>query len=64
MPHEGIGAPAPRLQSKSRPKPRAAVTFKYRRQFAVIVTCADERAQESLYARLTRSGLRCKVVCV
>jgi hypothetical protein len=64
MPKVGIGAPAPRLQQKQRPKPREAVTFKYRRQFAVVVACDDEKAQQEIYARLHRSGYRCKVVCV
>ncbi|MCW8128894.1 MAG: hypothetical protein KIS92_00790 [Planctomycetota bacterium] len=65
MPKAGIGAPAPAPKRKLHaPKARAAVTFKYRRQYAVIVVCDDERTQERTYTRLTRSGLRCKVVCV
>lgn len=47
-----------------RPKPRDRVTFKYRRQFGVIVVCPGEPEQRELYDRLRSQGLSCRVVCV
>lgn len=38
--------------------------FKYKEQFGVIVICADEKEQESIYEQLRRMGLKLKVVCV
>lgn len=38
--------------------------FKYRPQFGVIVTCADETEQEKIYTALRAQGLACKVVAV
>jgi len=37
--------------------------FKYRRQFAVVVKCADEKAQRAAYNKLRRLRYDVKVVC-
>ncbi len=34
----------------------------YREQFGVIVTCANEKEQSAVYAKLTKQGYQCKVV--
>jgi hypothetical protein len=47
-----------------RPRSRVATTFRYREQFGVIVVCTDEADQRRLYRRLSRDGLRVKVVVV
>ena len=38
--------------------------FNYKPQFGVIVVCGDEKEQETVYERLRREGLTCKIVCV
>ena len=45
------------------PKPKPPrKPFSYRRQFGVIVLCADEREQARVYRQLARMGHTCKVV--
>jgi hypothetical protein len=46
------------------PRERSKITFRYRRQFGVIVIVEDEKEQARVYARLVKSGLRCRVVAV
>lgn len=38
--------------------------FKYRPQFGLVIACKDEPEQQRIYARLTKQGLKLKVVCV
>lgn len=38
--------------------------FKYKEQYGVIVMCADEKEQASIYEMLKEKGLTVKVVCV
>ena len=39
-------------------------SFNYKEQYGVIVMCADEGEQESIYNRLTEEGYECRVVAV
>lgn len=38
--------------------------FKYRPQFGLVIACKDESEQQKIYVRLTKQGLKLKVVCV
>lgn len=38
--------------------------FKYRPKFGLVINCKDESEQQKIYARLTKQGLKLKVVCV
>jgi hypothetical protein len=38
--------------------------FTYQPQYGIIVVCEDERHQQELYDKLSRMGLKTKVVCV
>lgn len=38
--------------------------FQYKPKFGLLVPCQDEHEQQRLFARLTRLGMRPKVVCV
>lgn len=51
-------------RQKYQPKDRSKITFRYRRQFGIIVLVEDEREQARVYNKLNKSGLRCKVVAV
>lgn len=47
-----------------RPRTRDSVRFRYREQYGIIVVCQDESHQKSLYGRLQKQGLACRVVVV
>ncbi|WP_175488294.1 hypothetical protein [Oryzisolibacter propanilivorax] len=49
-------APAPRRQGEN--------GFKYKPRYGLLVPCENEADQQRRYARLTRLGMRPKVVCV
>lgn len=38
--------------------------FKYRPQHGLVVVCKDEAHQQTLFNKLTKQGLKLKVVCV
>jgi hypothetical protein len=38
--------------------------FKYRPQHGLVVVCKDEAHQQLLFKKLTKQGLKLKVVCV
>ncbi|MDO8771906.1 MAG: hypothetical protein Q7K57_24975 [Burkholderiaceae bacterium] len=38
--------------------------FTYRQQYGLVITARDEAHQRSLYNKLTKQGLKVKVVCV
>lgn len=38
--------------------------FRYKEQLGVLVICADEKEQESIYEQLRGLGLKLKAVCV
>lgn len=38
--------------------------FKYVQKYGLVVVCKDEADQQHLFAKLTKQGLRLKVVCV
>lgn len=38
--------------------------FAYRQQYGLVITARDETHQCTLYSRLTKQGLKVKVVCV
>lgn len=43
-------------------KPKSKTRPVYREQYGLITLCADAREQQRLYERLTRMGLRVRVV--
>ncbi len=49
----------------SKPIQRAGENgFKYVQKYGLVVACKDESHQQRLFAKLTKLGLRPKVVCV
>ncbi|WP_202904910.1 hypothetical protein [Marinomonas sp. S3726] len=52
------------MTNKNLPKPLGKNGFKYREQYGVIVICADEKQQESIFNDLKKQGHKCKVVTV
>ena len=38
--------------------------FKYQPKYGLVVVCKDEAHQQTLFNKLTRQGLKLKVVCV
>ena len=38
--------------------------FKYRPKYGLVVVCTDEAHQQTLFKKLTKMGLKLKVVCV
>ncbi len=53
-----------RRRTAYKPKPRERVTYRYRRQYGLIIVCKDETHQRSLFEQLGKRGLQCRVVCV
>lgn len=50
--------------AKITPIPRHKIKFRHKPQFAVIVVCADEKAQQKAFNRLRRLGYKPRVVSV
>ena len=48
---------------KSDPRP-GENGFAYRQQYGLVITARDEAHQRTLYNKLTKQGLKVKVVCV
>lgn len=38
--------------------------FKYQQKYGLVVVCSDEAHQQTLFNKLTKQGLKLKVVCV
>lgn len=45
-------------------KPPGVNGYRYQPQFGLIVVCKDEAEQRARFARLTKLGMKPKVVCV
>lgn len=38
--------------------------FRYQPKYGLVIVCRDEAHQQQLYSRLTKQGLKTKVVCI